>query len=241
MPVFDNDRAPVFTWSKDILAGDGSPGEETAMKKLLLVWLVPAALLALSSCGVITMPSHDEWYTQHYYIMQDFERQTYKALSPAARLEFQQVFWEARDSKSKKVFDERMNFVMKTYKRDNYNQPWNCDRARIYLLNGPPNDVEVKQNTSWAMGVKEGGAGVVSSGDRTNEDISADTSEIWVYRWDIYLVNYIFTFRPPNEWRYSSGTGRYLGELETWSKENTYGIRNPADYNLRLDQLKSLQ
>ena len=213
------------------------------MKKLRFVWLAAAVLLAFSSCGINTMPSHDEWYTKHYYIMQDFERQTYKELSPAARLEFQTAFWEARDPKSKKIFDERMLYVMKTYKRDNYNQPWNCDRARIYLLNGPPNDVEVKQNASWAMGVQQGvGAGVsTTSGDRTNEDISANTSEFWIYRWDIYLVSYVFTFRPPNEWRYSSGTGRYLGALEEWSKENTYGVLNESDYKLKLDGLKSIQ
>ncbi|OGD19949.1 MAG: hypothetical protein A2W03_15850 [Candidatus Aminicenantes bacterium RBG_16_63_16] len=213
------------------------------MKKLRFVWLAAAVLLAFSSCGINTMPSHDEWYTKHYYIMQDFERQTYKELSPAARLEFQTAFWEARDPKSKKIFDERMLYVMKTYKRDNYNQPWNCDRARIYLLNGPPNDVEVKQNTNWAMGVQQGtGAGMsTTSSDRTNEDISANTSEFWIYRWDIYLVSYVFTFRPPNEWRYSSGTGRYLGALEEWSKENTYGVLNESDYKLKLDGLKSIQ
>jgi GWxTD domain-containing protein len=212
------------------------------MKKLLPVWLVPTALLTLSSCGVNTMPSHDEWYTKHYYIMQDFERQSYKELAPAARLDFQKAFWEARNPKSKQVFDERMAFVMKTYKRDNSRQPWNCDRARIYLLNGPANDVEVTQNTNWAMGVQQGaGGGIASSGDRTNEDISANTSEVWTYRWDIYLVNYVFTFRPPNEWRYSSGTGRYLGALEEWSKDNTYGILDPADYKLKLEELKSLQ
>ena len=213
------------------------------MKKLHYLWLIAAAQLVFSSCGINTMPSHDEWYTKHYYIMQDFERQTYKELSPAARLEFQTAFWEARDPKSKKVFDERMLYVMKTYKRDNYNQPWNCDRARIYLLNGPPNDVEVKQNANWAMGVQQGaGAGIsTSSSDRTNEDISANTSELWIYRWDIYLVSYVFTFRSPNEWRYSSGTGRYLGALEEWSKENTYGVLNPSDYRLKLDGLKSIR
>ncbi len=214
------------------------------MKKLLRAsFFVAAALAVLSSCGLNTMPSGDEWYTKHYYIMQDFERQTYKDLSPAARLEFQKVFWEARHPKSKQVYDERMAFVMKTYKRDNYKQPWNCDRGRIYLLNGPPNDVEVTQNTNWALGIQQGAAaaGVATTGDRTNEDISANTAEVWTYRWDIYLVNYVFTFRPPNEWRYSSGSGRYLGELEQWSKENTYGLLSPNDYQLKLEELKSMK
>src|SRR5512135_1667169 len=222
--------------------GKGSPGRRSAMKKLLGTSIfVAAALAALSSCGLNTMPTHDEWYTKHYYIMQDFERQAYRNLSPAARLEFQKVFWEARDPKSLKVFEERMAYVMKTYKRDNYKQPWNCDRGRIYLLNGPPNDVEVTQNNDWATSVRSGIGGVAGGGDRTNEDISANTAEVWVYRWDIYLVNYVFAFRPPNEWRYVSGTGRYLGELEQWSKDNTFGILNPNDYQLKLEELKSLK
>lgn len=212
------------------------------MKKVALALLIPAIAMIFASCGISMMPTHDEWYTKHYYIMQDFERDTYKKLSPVARLEFQKVFWEARDPKSKKVFDERMDFVMKTYKRDNARQPWNCDRARIYLLNGPPNDVETTQNTNWAMGVQQGaGSGVSSATDRTNEDISANTQEVWTYRWEIYLVNYVFTFRPPNEWRYTSGTGRYLGALEIWSKENTYGILNRGEYDMKIEELRSLK
>jgi GWxTD domain-containing protein len=212
------------------------------MKKLALAALIPAAAMVLASCGISSMPSRDEWYTKHYYIMQDFERDAYKHLSPAARLEFQKLFWEARDPKSKAVFDERMDYVMKTYKRDNYRQPWNCDRARIYLLNGPPNDVESKQNNDFATSVAQGvGGGVASGSDRTNEDVSAVYQEVWTYRWDIYLVNYTFTFRQPNEWRYSSGSGRYLGELEKWSKVNTYGILNRGDYDLKLEGLKSVK
>ncbi len=213
------------------------------MKKLLLVALVPAALMSLSSCGLKMMPTHDEWYTKHYYIMQDFERATYKELSPAARLEFQKAFWEARHPKSKQIFDERMDFVMKTYKRDNAKQPWNCDRARIYLLNGPANQVEMAPNDSW--GVQTGfGAGVASLGDRTNEDISANTLEVWTYRFDKYLVQYGFVFSPPNNWHLTQTSfagNRYLGALETWSKENTYPIVNPESYNLKLSELKSIR
>jgi GWxTD domain-containing protein len=212
------------------------------MKKVALASLIPSILMIFASCGLNMMPTHDEWYTKHYYTMQDFERDTYKKLTPAARLEFQKLFWEARDPKSKKVFDERMDYVMRVYKRDNSRQPWNCDRARIYLLNGPPNDVETTQNTNWATSLQQGaGSGVASSTDRTNEDISAVTLEVWTYRWEIYIVNYVFTFRPPNEWRYTSGTGRYLGALEIWSKENTYGILNRGEYDMKIEELKSLK
>jgi GWxTD domain-containing protein len=211
------------------------------MKKVALALLIPAAAMILAACGIATMPSHDDWYTKHYYIMQDFERDTYKKLSAAARLDFQKLFWEARDPKSKKIFDERLDFVMKTYKRDNARQPWNCDRARIYLLNGSPNDVESAQNANWTMQTQPGGGGVASLDDRTNEDISGNTQEVWTYRWEIYIVNYVFTFRPPNEWRFTGGGGRYLGALEIWSKENTYGILNRGEYDLKIEELKSLK
>ena len=212
------------------------------MKKLISAALLLGAAAAFISCGIATMPTGDEWYTKHYYVMQDFERHAYKKLTPDARLEFQKLFWEARDPKSKSVFDERMSYVLKTYKRDNARQPWNCDRARIYLLNGPPNDVDSTQNVNWAMSVQQAATtGVASTGGRNNEDISAVTQEVWTYRWDIYLVRYVFTFQPPNDWRYSSGTGRYLGELEDWSKLNTFGIRDRANYELRLEALKSIK
>jgi GWxTD domain-containing protein len=189
------------------------------------------------------MPTHDEWYTKHYYIMQDFERQNYKKLSANARLEFQKAFWEARDPKSRKIFDERMDFVMKSFKRDNSRQPWNCDRARIYLLNGPPNSVEKAPNDAWGMQHGLGG-GVAGVNPRTDEDISADTLEVWTYRYDKYLVQYGFIFKAPNEWRMSPtefAGNRYLGALETWSKENTYPIRNERDYNQKLEELKSIK
>jgi GWxTD domain-containing protein len=213
------------------------------MKKISCFGLISLALLALAACGIKSMPTHDEWYTKHYYIMQDFERQTYKELSPTARLEFQTAFWEARHPKSKKVFDERMDFVMKTYKRDNSRQPWNCDRGRIYLLNGPANQIDMAPNDDWS--IQQGISGQIRGvNDRTNEDISANTLEVWTYRYDKYLVQYGFIFKAPNEWRLAPTSfdgNRYLGALEEWSKENTYGVINPADYRLKLEELKSIQ
>lgn len=213
------------------------------MRKIGFIAVIPAALLALSACGIQSMPSHDEWYTKHYSIMQDFERQAYKELSPEVRLQFQTAFWEARDPKSKKIFDERLAYVMRTYKRDNARQPWNCDRARIYLLNGPANQVEMAPNDQWGMqqGIQGQMHGV---NERTNEDISANTLEVWTYRFDKYLVQYAFVFKAPNEWRLSPtpfAGNRYLGALEDWSKENTYPIRDPQEYKDRIEGLKSIQ
>ncbi len=178
------------------------------MKKLHYLWLIAAAQLVLSSCGINTMPSHDEWYTKHYYIMQDFERQTYKELSPAARLEFQTAFWEARDPKSKKVFDKRMTL------RDEDVQEGQLQPA-VELRPGPhlPSQWSAEQrrgqqNANWAMGASRSRRRHLHQRRRPHQRRylrqHVRALDIPV---DIYLVSYVFTFRSPNEWRYSSGTG----------------------------------
>jgi GWxTD domain-containing protein len=202
-------------------------------------------ILFLVSCGVSMMPSKDAWYTQHYVIMQDFEREAYKDFSPAARLEFQKLFWEARSPESKKEFDKRMASVAKAFKKENAHQPWNTDRGRIYLLNGDPIQVDHRQNVDWSMKVQEGGAkGVAESDDRSGEDVGANTAEIWTYRYDKYLVNYVFAFKSPNEWRLAQTSfegNRYYGALETQSKELTYTILEPEQYKQKLEALKSIK
>jgi GWxTD domain-containing protein len=216
------------------------------MKKILSAAFLLLIFVAFISCSISMIPTKDEWYTKHYIIMQDFERQLYRDLSPAARLEFQKLFWEARDPESKKIFDERMNFVMKTYKRDNSRQPWNCDRARIYMLNGSPASIDSKQMDDWATQVQQGGgvSGAAGGSDRTNEDISGNYAEIWTYQYDKYLVQYAFTFKPPNEWRMAQAQfagNRYIGALENQSKEMTYGILNPDQYGQQLERLKDMK
>ncbi len=203
-----------------------------------------AILIAFASCGINTMPSKDAWYAQHYFIMQDFEREAYKDMSPQARLEFQKFFWEARDLESKLEFDKRIEYIMKTYKRDNSKQPWNCDRARIYLLNGSPVSIDSKQTDNWAMSVQQGVSGGNVRTDRSDEDISATTAEIWTYPYDKYFVQYAFAFKPPNEWRLDPAAfsgNRYIGALETLNKEVTFGILKMDQYRRQLDELKKLK
>ncbi len=211
------------------------------MKKISVVLFIAAIAWG---CSLNMMPAKDAWYAQHYIIMQDFERELYKDLSPAARLEFQKLFWEARDAESKKEFDKRIQFVMTKYKRENSKQPWNTDRSRIYILNGPPASIDYKQTDNWAMRAAEGAgvSGVVS--DRSNEDISADTAEIWLYPYQQYFVYYAFTFKPPSEWRMSPAPfsgNRYVGALENQSKEVTYGILDEDQYRQRLKELQSIK
>jgi GWxTD domain-containing protein len=213
------------------------------MKKTISAAFLLSFLIAFISCSISMIPTKDEWYTKHYFIMQDFERQLYRDLSPAARLEFQKLFWEARDPESKKIFDERMDFIMKTYKRDNSRQPWNCDRARIFLLNGPPASIDSRQMDNWTTQVQQGGgvSGAAGGSDRSNEDISGNYAEIWTYQYNEFLVQYAFAFRPPNEWRLAQAQfagNRYIGALENQSKEITYGILNMDQYTQRIEQLR---
>ena len=48
-----------------------------------IVALVLAGLV-LAACGINLIPSKDDWYAMHYYVMQDYEWQTYKQLGPTS-------------------------------------------------------------------------------------------------------------------------------------------------------------
>jgi GWxTD domain-containing protein len=200
----------------------------------------------LAACGLQMSPSKDPWYAQHYYIMQDFEQQAYKSLSSAAKLEFPKLFWEARVPQSKQEFDNRMAVINETFKKENSRQPWNTDRARVYLLNGKPDQVEYKQNDNWPMGIKEqAGGGAAGVDDRSGEDVSANQAEEWTFRYKGFLVKYIFRFSRPNSWlsRQASNieSNRYLGELELQNKLQTYGIVDEKQYREKLEALKAIK
>jgi len=204
----------------------------------------------LASCGLQMSPSKDPWFAQHYYIMQDYETAAYKALAPAAKLEFQTLFWQVRAPASKQEFDKRMAFILETFKRENARQPWNTDRARVYLLNGNPAQIEYKQNDAWAMG--SGGAGAAGAptrgaqgvDDRGGEDVSANTSEEWTFRYQNFLVKYTFQFSRPNSWvmrQENIESNRYLGALELQNKQQLYGILDEKVYREKLEALKAIQ
>ena len=213
-------------------------------KTVLFSFALLLLLLFLVSCGISLMPSKDAWYAQHYFIMQDFERETYKSLSPAAKLEFQNLFWQVRSAESRKEFDKRIGFIAKAFKKENARQPWNTDKGRIYLLNGDPNQIDYRQNTDWAMRVQPGVGQTQGVNDRSGEDIQANTAEVWIYRYDKYIVNYVFTFKSPNQWHLdqtSFSGSRYYGALETQSREITYGIGDIDPYKKKLESLKNIK
>jgi len=208
------------------------------IKNLFLFFFI----LVLTGCGLNYLPSKDSWYAKHYFIMQDFERDTYKKLTDAGRLEFQKLFWEVRSPLAKQQFDARIAYIEKVYKTENHTQPWNTDRARVYLLNGPPASIDYRQNNDWMMSIQQGTGNTSSQdvNDRSNEDIQANTAEVWLYPYDKYFVYYVFTFSSPNSWKLSPYTyqnNRYLQQLEQLNKDLTYRINDEDAYKAKLEAL----
>lgn len=208
-------------------------------------WLILLGLILISACTIGTMPSKDPWYAQHFFIMQDFERDIYRSLSPAGKLEFQKIFWEERPAAAREEFDKRMEFIFQNYKRENFDQPWNTDRARIYLLNGPPAFIESHVNDSWSVQVKQGAGRLPTTLEsRSDEDIGAATLEVWAYNYRDQIVYYPFIFEPPNKWRQAElrvGGYRYMGELELKNKREIFGVIDENAYREKLRQLKSIK
>jgi len=209
--------------------------------KLILLSLLLIILTA--GCGVKSLPSRDSWYAQHYFIMHDYEQKIYHQLTPQGRLEFQNLFWEVRQPLAKQEFDSRLEAIQRLFKSENRHQPWNTDRARVYLLNGSPASIDYRQNTDWvttAVVSSSGATGSLAMGDRTNEDIQANTAEIWVYPYDKYFIYYIFTFSPPSSWKLSPATfqnNRYLQNFEELNKELVFPIIDEEAYKAKLAAL----
>jgi GWxTD domain-containing protein len=194
--------------------------------------------------GVLNAMPKDNWYAQHYFLMQDFERKAYKGLTANGKLEFQKVYWEFRTAAQKEEFDRRIAYIMPTFKNENSSQPWNTDRARIYLLNGRPAGVDQRQNDAWTSQRVPPGAMTGGSRDRSGEDIQGSTLEIWSYPYDRRVCEYAFTFQPPNKWvqvQISASGGRYIQGLEKRSRVETWGPSDEEAYKARLAELKAIK
>lgn len=199
------------------------------------------SIVILTACGVNMIPSKDDWYMKHYFIMQDFERAAYKNLSELGRVEFQGLFWEARSPESKQEFSNRIETALKVFKKENSSQPWNCDRARILLLNGSPASVEYSQNNDWMASLTTSRSEVGSTNSRDNENIEARTAEVWTYQYGQFLIKYIFTFSAPKNWQLATGAfagNRHLGDFEKENKEITYAIFDAEAYMKKIDGLE---
>jgi len=209
---------------------------KTAITLFEIALLVPAVLLPVA-CGVRLAPSQDAWYIQHYIVMQNFERDVYAKLSAEAKVQFQNRFWAFRSRAAKGEFETRLSYTMTAFKKENSQQPWNTDRARIYILNGSPASIDYKQNDAWADGVVPDSR---FQPDTNNEDIGARMGEVWTYTYGKFLVSYVFTFRKPAEWRLVDQMrgNQFRDELEARSREEDYGISDPEVYKAELEKLK---
>jgi GWxTD domain-containing protein len=195
------------------------------------------SVLAGAAGASAAIPKKDVWYTQHYMIMQDFERKLYRDLSEEGRKGFQDLFWAARTAEARAKFKARMDFVSMNYKTENRNQPWNTDRGRTYLLNGPPASIDYDQRVDLAsIGALSGPPRDVAS---SNEDVAANRAELWMYPHEAFFIRYTFYFVQPNQWRITQTTGsRYLGDLEKFHKTVTFGIVDEAKYKQDLALLE---
>jgi len=205
------------------------------MKKLIgptLLFIL--AILSLPARGVGAIPQKDAWYTQHYIIMQDFERKAYRRLSADGKKVFQELFWAARTQDARAIYQARLDYVAKNFWKENSHQPWNTDRSRVYLLNGSPASIEVDQNVDWTMA---GASQVAQATSRSSEDVGGNRAELWIYSFGQNLIRYIFVFAPPNSWKVTPTGNRYLGELEDYNKKVTFGITDLEKYKQDLAAL----
>jgi GWxTD domain-containing protein len=192
------------------------------------------AILCLPARGVSAIPKKDAWYTQHYIIMQDFERKAYRTLSVDGRKVFQELFWAVRTQDARAIYRARLEYVKKNFWKENNQQPWNTDRSRVYLLNGSPVSIDVDQNASWAGALP---GQMAAATDRSNEDVGANRGEAWTYSYNRYFVKYNFIFVQPSQWKVVNAGDRYRGELEDYSKNVTFGITDLEKYKQDLAAL----
>jgi GWxTD domain-containing protein len=206
-------------------------------RTFLALGVILLTVLVLAGCGINTMPTKDVWFTQHYIIMQDFERSAYRSLSSEGKKAFQELFWSSRTQDARETFDARLEYVKKNFWKENSQQPWNTDRSRVYLLNGSPASIDVDQNNSWAMSGSP--TALTQASDRSNEDVAANRAEIWIYPYDQYLIKYTFVFVQPYQWKITATTGsRYLGDFENYNRKVTFGITDLERYKQALAALE---
>jgi hypothetical protein len=79
--------------------------------------------------------------------------------------------------------------------------------------------------------------------DRSGEDIGARMSELWVYPFKGYLINYKFDFSQPRQWKLSTNMSEsaYRDEFELNSRVMTYRIIDVEKYKAQLEELKKIK
>ncbi len=154
--------------------------------------------------------------------MQDYERTLYRTLSEEpASSGFRSFSGRPAIPMPIKLFQERLDFIVKAYKRRrNADQPWNTDRGRIYILNGPGRR---RHRPEHGLGGRslQGAATGAWAVDRNNEDVQAFRTEIWTYSVRSQYAKYVFVFRAPNESGLSAAAvenNQFISLLENYNK-----------------------
>ncbi len=195
------------------------------------------------NCGPNMLPTKDAWYAMHYFIMQKFENDAYKAMTPEARLKFQELFWAVRSPAVKKEFDIRMEYINKEFKNENSSQPWNTDRARIYLLNGSPGSRDYTTDDRWGGNPAGRPTPEGLTDDRMGEDVQARTMEVWKFPIPGgFFALYGFAFNRPNKWKQANPStvdARYVGQLELRNRKEVWGAQDEGSYKKRIAELIS--
>ncbi len=210
-------------------------------------WIGILVIFCFSACSVNLMPSKDPWYAKHYFIMQEFEWEAYKALSAEGKAQFQELFWGVRDPKARETFEQRLAYVTKIFKTESRHAPWNTDRGRVYLLHGNPAEVRYDTDTNIG-GIEvipsqgEGGLTGVNV-DRSKQDIGARRAEIWVYPYKNSIITYQFNFSQPRQWKliYQMSESSYREEMELYSRQVVYRILDVKKYLKQLEELKKIK
>ena len=125
--------------------------------------------------GSMSEEELDDLFVKSKYIASEPEKDRYEALSTTeAKREFMYTFWRARDENPS---DERNQYFLDYLKRlaesnDKYSAAkkdgWKTDRGRVYLIYGPPseierypNQIESKPYEIWRYESLEGGVSFV--------------------------------------------------------------------------------
>jgi GWxTD domain-containing protein len=97
----------------------------------------------------------EDWYRGPVrYLITRREEKSYRSLTnDAARILFIRNFWSARDpipgtleNEARLEFWQRVSDAVELFRNDSSNPGWLSDRGRIYILLGPPNDIQTDFN-----------------------------------------------------------------------------------------------
>jgi GWxTD domain-containing protein len=108
-----------------------------------------AAAVRTSEFAALSEKQLDAEFDKAQYIAGDEERRAYKSITTVAgKQQYLYEFWERRDPSPATATNEyRQEYLRRIeYANENfrsYARPgWKTDRGRVYILHGPPNDVE---------------------------------------------------------------------------------------------------